>query len=87
MDLVVPSSRREEGDRTYAPMVALGVDDIRVSEGIEAQFHENPDLDHVNVLPGNESDGSSTADKAKIEKEDEKMDERNGTSAAGMVLK
>lgn len=33
---LVPKKRREEGDRAYAPQVLCGLDDIRVSEGIEA---------------------------------------------------
>lgn len=33
---LVPVKRREEGNRAYAPQVLCGLDDIRVSEGIEA---------------------------------------------------
>ena len=36
MDILVPAKRREEGVRAYAPQVLCGLDDIRVSEGIEA---------------------------------------------------
>lgn len=36
MDILVPPKRREEGVRAYAPQVLCGLDDIRVSEGVEA---------------------------------------------------
>ena len=36
MDCLVPIKRREEGVRAYAPQVLCGLDDIRVSEGVEA---------------------------------------------------
>ena len=36
MDCLVPVKRRDEGDRAYAPQVLCGLDDIRVSEGVEA---------------------------------------------------
>lgn len=36
MDVLVPVKRREEGDRAYAPQVLCGLDDIRVTEGLEA---------------------------------------------------
>lgn len=36
MDILVPPKGREEGVRAYAPQVLCGLDDIRVSEGVEA---------------------------------------------------
>ena len=36
MDCLVPVKRRDEGERAYAPQVLCGLDDIRVSEGVEA---------------------------------------------------
>lgn len=36
MDPLIPSRRQEEGSRSYAPQVVLGVDDIRLSDGVEA---------------------------------------------------
>lgn len=35
IDPLIPSERREEGVRSYAPQVILGVDDVRVSTGVE----------------------------------------------------
>jgi hypothetical protein len=99
MDPLVPGARREEGNRTYAPMVVLGVDDLRVVTGREAAFHEKPNGEIVNVLGGDESDGGSTADKVKVEKDGEEKDgeqilpprqekdRENGSFAAGMILK
>ena len=33
--MLVPTERRGEGKRTYAPQVILGSNDIRVSAGVE----------------------------------------------------
>ncbi|KAI4272139.1 MAG: hypothetical protein LQ337_005508 [Flavoplaca oasis] len=35
LNILVPTERRGEGTRTYAPQVILGSDDIRVSRGVE----------------------------------------------------
>lgn len=35
IDPLVPTERRNEGDRSYAPQVTLGVDDVRVASGVE----------------------------------------------------
>ena len=52
MDPLVPSQRRAEGDRSFAPQVILGSDDIRVSVGIETGSGDsNPDF-------GEKHDGS-----------------------------
>lgn len=35
VDPLIPTERRNEGDRSYAPQVTLGVDDVRVASGVE----------------------------------------------------
>lgn len=42
---LIPSERREEGNRSYAPQVILGSEDIRVSVGVEAGSRDSyPEL-------------------------------------------
>ncbi|PPJ56543.1 hypothetical protein CBER1_03909 [Cercospora berteroae] len=36
MDPLIPTERREESNRGYAPQVLIGADDVRVSQGVEA---------------------------------------------------
>lgn len=45
MSPLIPSERREEGNRSYAPQVILGSEDIRVSVGVEAGSRDSyPEL-------------------------------------------
>ena len=71
MDILVPINRREEGVRAYAPQVLCGLDDIRVSEGVEAGSSERDSKsedaekqdDYDSGVPGidNKTQGSPAA--------------------------
>lgn len=55
LNVIIPAKRREEGNRAYAPQVLCGLDDIRVSQGIEAHSEDrSSDSDGV---PMEKSDG------------------------------
>lgn len=67
MDPLIPSERREESVRGYAPQVLLGVDDLRVSNGMEAgrsdsgsddaAFEEKKEGEDVGRTRSNSEDG------------------------------
>ena len=48
LNTFIPVNRREEGRRAYAPQVLCGMDDIRVTEGIEAGSPEGRSSDSDN---------------------------------------
>lgn len=55
---LIPFERRAEGDRSYAPQVIWGLDDIRVSVGVETgsgdgkpEFGEKDDDSKENMVP------------------------------------
>jgi solute carrier family 6 (neurotransmitter transporter, GABA) member 1 len=45
LDVFVPAKRREEGVRAYAPQVLCGLDDIRVTDGVEAGIDDSQSSD------------------------------------------
>ncbi|KAL8657883.1 MAG: hypothetical protein Q9226_001480 [Calogaya cf. arnoldii] len=45
LSILVPKERRGEGERTYAPQVILGSDDLRVSQGVENGDQDSSGLD------------------------------------------
>ncbi|KAF2259770.1 creatine transporter [Lojkania enalia] len=47
LDIIVPAKRRDEGVRAYAPQVLCGLDDIRVSEGLEASTSSDGHISSV----------------------------------------
>lgn len=67
-------------------MAVLRVDDIRVTDGVEATSHERPTAEHVNVLPReNLSFGSGRPDDgAKL---DEKKEDGHGNIVTGLAAK
>lgn len=55
---LIPPERREEGDRAYAPQILCGLDDIRVSRGLEVGSDDR----------SSESDGLPRGEKLDSEK-------------------
>jgi solute carrier family 6 (neurotransmitter transporter, GABA) member 1 len=61
LDVLVPAKRHEEGVRQYAPQVLCGLDDIRVSQGIEAGTHASGSGQDSNS-DAEKKDGAATAE-------------------------
>ena len=79
MDPLIPSDRREEGNRTYAPQTILGADDIRLLTGVEAVTYgekEESSMPHkaTNDVPRSDTDGSGVIGLEDEHKQDSKMD-------------